>query len=134
HSTTSLATQGLDIRTYFQYNTVAVQHISPQVQVLDLTASAALTLAALAAITKRNPWSQSTRRHLPALLTMAVIYAVVPWTLISWGEVYIPSGLTSILNSTTPLFTALFAFAGPTQEKPTTLNFAGIGIGFAGTI
>ena len=129
-----LGALGLIWGASFLFIKVAVQDMSPLVLVLGRTVSAALTLAAMAALTSRNPWSESTRRHLPALLTLAVVYAVLPWTLISWGEVFIPSGLTSILNATTPLFTALFAFAGPRQEKPTGANFAGITIGFAGTV
>jgi drug/metabolite transporter (DMT)-like permease len=129
-----LGALGLIWGASFLFIKVADRDMSPMVLVLGRVGSAAVTLAVLAVMTGRRPWSESTRRHLPALVTMAFIYAVVPWTLISWGELYIPSGLTSILNSTTPLFTALFAFAGPQQEKPTAANWAGIAIGFAGTV
>jgi drug/metabolite transporter (DMT)-like permease len=129
-----LAALGLIWGASFLFIKVAVQDMSPEVLVLGRIASAAATLAALCALTRRNPFSRETTKHLKVFATLAAVYAVLPWTLISWGELYIPSGLTSILNATTPLFTALLAFSGPSKEKPTTLNLAGIGIGITGTV
>jgi drug/metabolite transporter (DMT)-like permease len=39
---------------------------------------------------------------------MGVLNNVLPFTLITWGQQYIPSGLASVINATTPMFTALF--------------------------
>jgi drug/metabolite transporter (DMT)-like permease len=44
-----------------------------------------------------------------ALLVMAVVANIIPFFLITWGEQYISASLASIVNSTTPLFTAIFA-------------------------
>src|SRR5205823_7185022 len=129
-----LGALGLIWGASFLFIKLALVDMSPQVLVLGRTTSAALTLAAMAAIARRNPFTKESRKHLPAFLTLAIIYAVLPWTLISWGEVYIPTGLTSVLNATTPLFTAVFAFAGPHNEKPRPINLAGIAVGFAGTV
>jgi drug/metabolite transporter (DMT)-like permease len=113
---------------------VAVQDMSPSVLVLIRSASGALTMGAYLALTRRLPDRVSWRRHLPAFAWMAILSGVVPWTAINWGEIYISSGLTSILNATTPIWIALFAFWVTPQERPTSLNYAGILVGFAGTV
>jgi drug/metabolite transporter (DMT)-like permease len=129
-----LAALGLIWGASFLFIKVAVRDLSPEVLVAGRIASAAATLALMCALGGRNPFDQQTRKRLPTFAVLAVVYAVLPWTLISWGEQYIPSGLTSILNATTPLFTALLAFAGPQSEKPHALNLGGIAVGFAGTL
>jgi drug/metabolite transporter (DMT)-like permease len=40
---------------------------------------------------------------------MGLLNNVLPFSLIFWGQTQIASGLASILNATTPLFTLLFA-------------------------
>jgi drug/metabolite transporter (DMT)-like permease len=46
-----------------------------------------------------------------SLAVMAIVAGVLPFTLITWSEEHITSGAAAILNSTAPLFTALFASA-----------------------
>ena len=55
----------------------------------------------------------------------------LPFSLIAWGQVHIASGLASILNATTPLFTALVAHALG-QERLTAHRIAGVLLGLAG--
>lgn len=118
----------------FLFIKVAVQDMSPTVLVLVRSASGAVTIAAYLALTRRLPDRDSWRRRLPAFAGMAILSSVVPWTAINWGEIYVSSGLTSILNATTPIWTALFAFWVTPEERPTTVNYAGITVGFAGTV
>ena len=40
---------------------------------------------------------------------MSILNNVIPFTLIVWGQSHIASGLASILNATTPLFTVIVA-------------------------
>jgi len=70
-----------------------------------------------------------------AYLYMALMNAIVPYTLIAWGEERIASGTTSILNATTPLWTALIAallLRGKDSERLTPARAAGLLVGFAG--
>ncbi|MDQ3914750.1 MAG: DMT family transporter [Actinomycetota bacterium] len=67
-----------------------------------------------------------------SLLFMAVVANLVPFLLITWGEERISSGLTAILNSTTPLFTAVLATVYIVSERLTSLRLGGIVLGFAG--
>src|SRR5438270_12758764 len=65
---------------------------------------------------------------------MAVTNAVIPWVSIGWGEERISSGLASILNSTTTLWTAVLIYWVMPTERPTVVNYVGVVIGFAGVV
>ena len=53
---------------------------------------------------------------------MAALNNAIPFALIAYGETAIASGLASILNATTPLFTVLVAHALTDDEKLTPLR------------
>jgi drug/metabolite transporter (DMT)-like permease len=58
---------------------------------------------------------------------------VLPFSLIVAGQTYIPSGLASILNATTPLFTVVvMALAG--EEKLHARRIAGVIVGLIGVV
>ena len=58
---------------------------------------------------------------------------VLPFSLIVIGQTYIPSGLASILNATTPLFTVL-VMAAAGEEKLHARRIAGVVVGLIGVI
>jgi drug/metabolite transporter (DMT)-like permease len=58
----------------------------------------------------------------------------MPFWLISWGEQHINSGTASVLNSTVPIFTAVFAAAFLIEERFTSGRLIGLLLGFAGII
>lgn len=101
--------------------------------VIIRTATGMLFLFALFAVRRRKVTSEGFRERLPAYLLMAVFSSVVPFVLISWGQAYITTGLASILNATTPLFTAIFAYWVTPLERPSRVNYAGVVLGFMGT-
>lgn len=58
---------------------------------------------------------------------------VIPFSLIVIGQTFIPSGLASILNATTPLFTVIvMAMAG--EEALQMRRVAGVALGIAGVV
>lgn len=69
-----------------------------------------------------------------AFIVMGILNNVIPFSLIVWGQVHIASGLASILNATTPLFTVVIAGLFLADEKPTGLKMLGVAIGFVGAI
>jgi drug/metabolite transporter (DMT)-like permease len=75
-----------------------------------------------------------TRSSLGPLVVMALFANIAPFLLITWGEERISTGLTAILNSTTPLFTAAIAALVVPGERLYALRVAGILVGFAGVI
>jgi drug/metabolite transporter (DMT)-like permease len=67
-----------------------------------------------------------------AFFGMGLLNNVLPMLLIVWGQHGIASGLASILNATTPLFTVLVAHLFTADEKLTVLKALGVAVGFAG--
>lgn len=65
---------------------------------------------------------------------MAIVANVVPFTLITWGEERISSGLAAILNSATPLFTVALAAAFLPAERSSPRRLLGITLGFGGVV
>ena len=64
---------------------------------------------------------------------IALLNNVLPFSLIVTGQTYIPSGLASILNATTPLFAVLVMAAGG-DEKLLMRRVAGVLAGLIGVI
>ncbi|MEM1048758.1 MAG: DMT family transporter [Pseudomonadota bacterium] len=67
-----------------------------------------------------------------AFLGMGFLNNVVPFGLIVWGQQTIASGLASILNAATPLFTVVVAGLLLTDERMTPLKVAGVIVGMVG--
>lgn len=68
------------------------------------------------------------------LVVMGLLNSVVPYTLITWGETRVSSGLAAILVGTMPIFTVLFAHWLTEDERITPLKFIGILLGFLGVV
>jgi drug/metabolite transporter (DMT)-like permease len=77
-------------------------------------------------------------RWTPGLLVKVAVLALVaniaPFALIAWGEEHIESGMASVLNSTMPIFTAVFAAAVLPEERFSAPRVAGLTLGFVGVI
>jgi drug/metabolite transporter (DMT)-like permease len=114
----------------FLFMKVALDAFSPVQLVAGRIVTGALTLMALSKILKvqlpREP------RIWWLLAFMGLIANVVPFLLIAWGQQYITSAMASILNSTTPLFTATFAAIALAEERMNPLRALGVAIGFVG--
>jgi drug/metabolite transporter (DMT)-like permease len=65
---------------------------------------------------------------------VALINTVIPYTLITWGEHYISSGLAAILIAAMPIFTVIFAHFMTHDEKITPRKVVGILAGFIGVV
>jgi drug/metabolite transporter (DMT)-like permease len=69
-----------------------------------------------------------------ALAGMGFLNSVVPFSLIVWSQTHIASGLASILNATTPLFTVIVAHLATADDKLTRGRAVGLISGFAGVV
>ena len=65
---------------------------------------------------------------------MGLLNNVIPFSLMAWGQLYIPSGLTSIFNATTAIFGVLVASLLLADERLTRRKAIGVVIGFAGVV
>ena len=75
---------------------------------------------------------QLNRQILKAFFGMSFLNNVVPFSLIVWGQQHIASGVASILNATTPLFTMLAAHWFTTDEKINPRRLLGVLAGMGG--
>ena len=91
----------------FFFVEVALEALPPFTVVLLRVGLAALAL--LIVMRARGVPVPRDRGLLAGFAVMGALNNLIPFSLIVWGQVYIDSGLASILNATTPLFTVLLA-------------------------
>jgi drug/metabolite transporter (DMT)-like permease len=113
---------------------VAVKDMSPAVLLLLRAASGLLGLAVIVKAMGRPLIGPGWRTRLGSFAFMAVTNAIIPWIAIAWGEERISSGLASILNSTTTLWTAVIIYWAMPSERPSIVNYVGVAVGFAGVV
>jgi drug/metabolite transporter (DMT)-like permease len=85
-----------------------------------------LWVAAKGLSAPRNP------RLWGAFLVMGLLNNAIPFTLITWGQLTITSGLAAILNASTALMGVLLASVLFRDERLTPARLAGVMLGFAG--
>jgi drug/metabolite transporter (DMT)-like permease len=111
---------------------VAVKALPPFTIVLLRVAIAAAALQlVLRATGKAMPWDRKTWL---AFFGMGLLNNAIPFSLIVWGQTHIASGLASILNATTPLFTVLVAHVLTADERLSRGRIVGVLLGLAGVI
>ncbi|MBD2106090.1 DMT family transporter [Nodosilinea sp. FACHB-13] len=88
--------------------------------------------ALLPMVAHLNLWSEL-RQHWRALLVVGSINSAIPFVLLAFASLSLPAGLTSILNSTAPLFGTVVA-AVWLQETLTLTRWIGFGLGFVGVV
>jgi drug/metabolite transporter (DMT)-like permease len=114
----------------FLFVGVAVKELPPLTIVVLRVGLAALALHVLLQVRgmgmPRDPQLWAT------FFVMGVLNNAIPFTLIAWGQGHIASGVASILNATTPLFTVIVAHYWTADEKITPGRVAGVIVGFAG--
>lgn len=114
----------------FFFNGVAVRELPTFTVVVGRVALAAVILVPVMHV--MGVKIPASRRVWGAFMVMGLLNNVVPFSLFVWGQSQIASGVASILNATTPLFTVLVAHAFTSDEKLTAGKSTGVLIGFAG--
>jgi drug/metabolite transporter (DMT)-like permease len=117
--------------TFFFWK-VLVEHLPPFTVVFGRVGIAALVL--LVVLAMRGESLPMTRAAWTRFMIMAALNNAIPFALIAYGEVAIASGLASILNATTPVFTVLVAHGLTDDEKLTPMRVLGVGLGFVGVV
>lgn len=67
-----------------------------------------------------------------AFLVMGLLNNVIPFSLMAWGQLYIDTGLTAILNAATAIFGVLIAALFFRDERLTKTRLLGVCLGFLG--
>lgn len=115
----------------FLFVKVIVEDISATELVTARLFLGATTLGIFMLVLRRLP--RFTPGILAAVAVLGVFESVIPYTLIALAEERIDSGIASVLVSTMPMFTVLFAAALP-DERLAPRGFLGLGAGFFGVV
>ena len=114
----------------FFFVEIALRDFQPFTLVfLRVTLAALILIAVLYMSGQRMPASL---RVWGAFLILGALNNAIPFSLIVWGQTRIDSGVASILNATTPIFTVLLAHMFTSDERLTLRKFFGVLIGFLG--
>lgn len=116
----------------FLFMKVALTGISPAQVAWSRLILGGLTLG-LFVLLRRDPLPRQMAVWLH-MTVLAVSFCVVPFLLFSWAQQHVTSGLASIYNATTPLMTAVMAWAVFRVEKLKPLQIAGIVVGILGVM
>ncbi|HJN40894.1 MAG: DMT family transporter [Anaerolineales bacterium] len=94
-----------------------------------------VTLATVAiwawVLVQKIPLSAPTK-EIGLMALLGITNLALPFTLISWGETRIDSGLTGLLTATMPLFTTLIAHCFIANDRITVPKTIGVVLGFSG--
>lgn len=125
-----LGLSGLWGSSFFFFK-VLVEAVPPFTVVLGRVGLAAVILNLVLVLRRERmtaglPWGQ--------FVVMGVLNNVVPFCLIVWGETRVSSGLASILNATTPVFTVVAAHFLTRDERLTWARAAGVLFGVLGVV
>jgi drug/metabolite transporter (DMT)-like permease len=93
---------------------------------------AAIGFSGLMILTRRKLPTDG--RTLAALVLAGFLNNAIPYALITWGERTIDSGLASVLNATTPLFSLIIAHFALSDDKMTLGKIFGLISGFTGIV
>lgn len=114
----------------FFFAKVALAELAPLTVVFCRVALAALALN-LVLVAAGRPLFRA-GAPIRSYAVMGILNNLVPFGLIFWGQTQIASGLASILNATTPLFTLLVAHVATRDERIGGLKLGALVIGWGG--
>jgi drug/metabolite transporter (DMT)-like permease len=114
----------------FMFIKVAGEEMQPFFLVEIRLALAAITLS-LVSLSKPGIFALmwANRR---TMLVMGLVNCAVPYTLITWGETHISSGMASIFNACAPLWAGVLGFAWVWAERLSASRLVGLLLGLAG--
>lgn len=116
----------------FFFAAVAVRELPPLTVVALRTGIAALTLTLILRL-RSEAWPFS-KGAVVAFLVMGFLNNMLPFSLLFWAQTRIPSGLASIINATTPIFSIIIAHFLLSDERMAANKAIGILFGFLGVV
>jgi drug/metabolite transporter (DMT)-like permease len=91
----------------------------------------AVLAAAMAVRRERLPRGARTGGH---LTVAAFLLNALPFSLFAYAELTIPSTLAGICNATSPLWGMALSLVALSEDRPTRVRVAGLGLGFLGVL
>lgn len=102
-----------------------------QVTLGRLLFGTAVLAAAMAVKRQRLPRGARTWAH---LTVAAFLLNALPFSLFAYAELTIPSTLAGICNATSPLWGMALSMVALSEDRPTRVRVAGLGLGFLGVL
>nr|WP_245883470.1 DMT family transporter [Streptomyces hyaluromycini] len=116
----------------FLFIKVGTEGYAPfQVTLGRLAFGTAVLAAAMAVKRQRLPRGARTWGH---LAVAAFLLNALPFSLFAYSELTIPSTLAGICNATSPLWGMALSLVALSEDRPTRVRFAGLGLGFIGVL
>ena len=129
---TQFVLTGLIWGSSFLFMKVALEGVGPGQVAWSRLVLGGMTLAVFVLLRREKlPRSVRVWGHMTVL---ALSFCVVPFLLFSWAQQYLSSGLASIYNATTPIMTAVMAWAVFRVEKLRGMQIVGILLGMLGVM
>jgi len=116
----------------FLFIKIIVEETAPVTLVAGRLTLGALPLLAVLAF--KRPHIADSRTILPKTLVTAIFATALPFFLIATGEQHIDSGVAAVLNSTMPLWTAIFTALFLPHERLGRSALWGLAVGFGGVL
>jgi drug/metabolite transporter (DMT)-like permease len=116
----------------FFFAKVAIGELKPLTVVFARVSLAALALNLVLLARRRSLFHRSS--PWPSYFAMGFLNNLLPFSLIFWGQTQIASGLASILNATTPLFTLVVAHVFTRDERINGTKIAALLTGLVGVV
>ncbi|MFI1044878.1 DMT family transporter [Streptomyces griseoruber] len=102
-----------------------------QVTLGRLVFGTAVLAAAMVVRRERLPRGARTWAH---LTVAAFLLNALPFSLFAYSELTIPSTLAGICNATSPLWGMVLSLVALSEDRPTRVRVAGLGLGFLGVL
>jgi len=116
--------------TSFFWIKIGLQEVDPITLVFFRVFFATLGLVIFFLITRK----QHPMKFWWLYLFLGFFNVALPFILITWSETHISSGMASVMNSTQPLATAIFAAIFIKEERLTPQRIIGLVVGFGGVL
>lgn len=116
----------------FFFVEILIAYLPPLTIVTCRVGFAALGLWAIVLVL-RTPLP-TTQKQWGSLFIIGLLNNAIPFCLIVWGQTQISSGLASIINATTPIFTVLVAGVLLADERLSLPKLVGVFLGLLGTL
>ncbi|MDP3448991.1 MAG: EamA family transporter [Anaerolineaceae bacterium] len=116
--------------TSFFWIKIGLQEVNPITLVFFRVFFATLGLVIFFLITRK----QHPLKFWWLYLFLGFFNVALPFILITWSETHISSGMASVMNSTQPLATAIFAAIFIREERLTPQRIIGLVVGFSGVL
>ncbi|MFF1282543.1 DMT family transporter [Streptomyces sp. NPDC058299] len=102
-----------------------------QVTLGRLVFGTAVLMAAMAVKRQRLPRGARLWGH---MAVAALLLNALPFSLFAYSELTIPSTLAGICNATSPLWGMVLSLVALSEDRPTRVRVAGLGLGFLGVL